>query len=174
MRPIEGGRRAPDQLRPPRGEAERPGAVDDLSGSPGTAGPPPPASGPPGCRLDAAGQARPGATDPLSQVVLESPPRGWFEVGRLGGLEDGRRIRVLAGEHDVAVFLVDGRLLAIGNRCPHAGAPLSEGLLAGDVVTCPLHAWRFHLVTGRCPDVPGARVPIYDARIEGERVLVRI
>jgi len=47
-----------------------------------------------------------------------------------------------------------GRVFAVDNRCPHKGGPLSEGMLAGDAVVCPLHAFRFELATGDC-DQPG-------------------
>lgn len=111
--------------------------------------------------------------DPLHEVVLEGESSGWHEVGTLAELEGEQRLRVLAGAHDVAVFRLEGDIYAVGNRCPHAGGPLSEGYLAGDHVVCPLHAWRFSLRTGYCPDVPRASIPTYEVRVEGERVFVR-
>lgn len=48
----------------------------------------------------------------------------------------------------LAVYQVDGRLHAVGDRCPHAGATLSEGPLDGAVVTCPRHGSRFDVRTG--------------------------
>ncbi|MEM7231886.1 MAG: nitrite reductase small subunit NirD [Planctomycetota bacterium] len=117
--------------------------------------------------------AAPTPSDPLTQRVTEETPSGWYEAGTLDELSDGRRIRVLAGEHDVAVFEVDGDVRAIGNRCPHAGAPLSEGYVQGEHVVCPLHAWRFDLKTGGCPDVPNVSVPSYDVKVEGDKVLLR-
>ena len=111
--------------------------------------------------------------DPLSQRILDEVPDGWYEAGTTEELGDDRRLRVLAGPHDVAVFEVDGKVYAIGNRCPHAGAPLSEGRVHGCEVSCPLHAWRFHLETGQSTDVPGASVPTYDVKVESGRVYLR-
>jgi nitrite reductase (NADH) small subunit len=47
-----------------------------------------------------------------------------------------------------------GKVFAVDNRCPHKGGPLAEGILAGDAVVCPLHAYRFDMATGEC-DQPG-------------------
>jgi len=69
--------------------------------------------------------------------VLDEAPTDWFAVGCREDVLAGRRIRVLAGEHDVAIFCVEGEVFAIGNRCAHAGAPLSEGYLDGEAVSVP-------------------------------------
>jgi nitrite reductase (NADH) small subunit len=48
-----------------------------------------------------------------------------------------------------------GKVFAVDNRCPHKNGPLSEGMLAGESVVCPLHAFRFDMNSGEC-DQPGA------------------
>ncbi len=48
----------------------------------------------------------------------------------------------------LAIYRVAGRLYAIADRCPHAGAPLSEGEADGGVLTCPGHGSRFDICTG--------------------------
>ena len=40
------------------------------------------------------------------------------------------------------------RFLAVDNRCPHQSGPLCDGIVAGDAVVCPLHAWKVNLETG--------------------------
>ncbi len=55
---------------------------------------------------------------------------------------------------EVAVFKCRNRLYAIENRCPHEGAELSGGVVEGEEVICPLHAYRFHLKTGACSTDP--------------------
>lgn len=58
------------------------------------------------------------------------------------------RCYVVAGE-EIAVFRQrDGRLFATQNRCPHKQGPLSEGILGGDKVICPLHSHKFALASG--------------------------
>jgi nitrite reductase (NADH) small subunit len=66
-----------------------------------------------------------------------------------------RRVRRPAGT-DVAVFrTADDRVFALLDRCPHKGGPLSQGIVFGDHVACPLHNWAISLVDGeaRAPDV---------------------
>ena len=50
----------------------------------------------------------------------------------------------------IAVFRTgEGEVYAIENRCPHKGGPLSEGIVHGTSVTCPLHNWVISLETGK-------------------------
>ena len=66
-----------------------------------------------------------------------------------------RRVRRPAGA-DVAVFrTADDRVFALLDRCPHKGGPLSQGIVFGEHVACPLHNWAISLVDGqaRAPDV---------------------
>ncbi len=54
----------------------------------------------------------------------------------------------------IAIFLVDGKVFAIDEHCPHAGGPLGAGHLTGDVVMCPWHGWRFRVTDGVWVDAP--------------------
>ncbi|TDR73323.1 nitrite reductase small subunit NirD [Paludibacterium purpuratum] len=69
--------------------------------------------------------------------------------------------RVLARDDgDIALFRTDDdRVFALLDRCPHKGGPLSQGMVHGDSVTCPLHGWQIELASGeaRAPDVGCAR-----------------
>jgi nitrite reductase (NADH) small subunit len=65
----------------------------------------------------------------------------------------GRAFNVAGRE--IAVFRTRrGNIFAVDSRCPHKGGPLAEGILAGDAVVCPLHAFRFEFASGEC-DQPG-------------------
>ena len=56
---------------------------------------------------------------------------------------------IVAGE-EVAVFRQrDGKIFATQDRCPHRRGPLSEGIVGGNKVICPLHAHQFDLETGK-------------------------
>ena len=59
---------------------------------------------------------------------------------------------VLVGGQRIAVFRTADGFRAIDQACPHAGGPLSDGIVAGGCVTCPLHGLRFDLQTGRGSD----------------------
>ena len=66
-----------------------------------------------------------------------------------------RRVRRPAGA-DVAIFRTeDDRVFALLDRCPHKGGPLSQGIVFGEHVACPLHNWAISLVDGeaRAPDI---------------------
>jgi nitrite reductase (NADH) small subunit len=66
-----------------------------------------------------------------------------------------RRVRRPAGT-DVAVFRTESdKIFALLDRCPHKGGPLSQGIVFGEHVACPLHNWAISLVDGeaRSPDI---------------------
>lgn len=72
------------------------------------------------------------------------------EIPRLGS-------RVIESAHgDIAIFrLADDEVFAVHDKCPHKGGPLSQGVVSGKVVTCPLHSWKIDLQSGEAiaPDV---------------------
>lgn len=73
---------------------------------------------------------------------------------------------------EVAIFRLEGRFYAIENTCPHRGASLGEGKLAGEEVICPLHGWQFNIKTGRLP--MGGGVKVFPVRVEAGEVYVEI
>ena len=70
-------------------------------------------------------------------------PEEAVAVGKAADFAEGSMKVVQAGDMPVLMTRVGGRLYAIANTCSHAGGPLNEGSLEGDVVTCPWHASRF-------------------------------
>jgi nitrite reductase (NADH) small subunit len=56
-------------------------------------------------------------------------------------------------------------------QCPHRQGPLSDGLLGGDTLTCPLHDWRFNLVTGQT-DNGSCPIEVYALRLEPDGTMV--
>jgi nitrite reductase (NADH) small subunit len=89
---------------------------------------------------------------------------GWIEIG---GLEDiprlGARV-VRRNGTNIAVFRTeDDEVFALEDRCPHRGGPLSQGLVHGCRVTCPLHNLVLDLKTGTAvaPDEGATRtIPV--------------
>ena len=79
------------------------------------------------------------------------PTLSWHALGTPSELQARVPFSVELGEHSIAVFVHDGQLWAIGNRCNHKGGPLSEGTLNGEFVKCPWHGWEYSVVTGRGP-----------------------
>jgi nitrite reductase (NADH) small subunit len=58
------------------------------------------------------------------------------------------------GDREIAIFNLGDRFLAVDNRCPHKGGPLSDGIVSGATVVCPLHAWKVNLETGSVLNTP--------------------
>lgn len=82
----------------------------------------------------------------------------------------GARV-VRHGALDIAVFRnAADEIFALEDRCPHKGGPLSQGIVHGRKVTCPLHNWNIELDTGCAvaPDQGCARE--FPVRVEGGRV----
>jgi nitrite reductase (NADH) small subunit len=99
-------------------------------------------------------------------------PRRRVDVGPLDGIPLGQGRAYIAGPLTIAVFRQrDGRVFAADNACPHRGGPLSEGVLGGGKVICPLHAWKIDLETGRCAG-EDACVRLYEVEIIDGRVIV--
>lgn len=73
----------------------------------------------------------------------------WITVGCLDDIPPlGARIVQMPGL-DIALFrAADGRIFALEDRCPHRNGPLSQGMVHGTRVTCPLHDWRIDLDSG--------------------------
>ena len=61
----------------------------------------------------------------------------------------GSAKEVVVEDRVLAVFNVDGEFHVLDGICPHAGGPLGQGQLDGNVVTCPWHGWQFDVQTGR-------------------------
>ncbi len=80
--------------------------------------------------------------------------------------------RVVRTPHGcVAVFrTADDRVFALDDRCPHKGGPLSEGIVHGTQVTCPLHNWVFDMATGQAQGADDGRVATHPVRVEGGRI----
>jgi nitrite reductase (NADH) small subunit len=99
-------------------------------------------------------------------AVADLPPEGGHYV------EHGHRalavIRVPAKEGKAEVIRV------LDDHCPHAGGSLSAGAVIDGCVICPWHAWPFDIHTGICPDAEAYRAKVYESRVEGGRVWVKI
>lgn len=97
----------------------------------------------------------------------------WYRVGCLDEIPPrGARVFNAAG-CSIAVFRTSqDDVFALLDECPHRGGPLSQGIVHGNCVTCPLHDWVIDLSTGeaRGPDEGATRR--FPVRLEGRSVLV--
>ncbi len=75
----------------------------------------------------------------------------------------------------IALFNVGGSFYAIHGICTHVGAPLGEGTLDGEIVTCPWHGAQFNVTTGELLRPPAMRGEAsFPVKIEGSDVLVEL
>jgi nitrite reductase (NADH) small subunit len=96
-------------------------------------------------------------------------------VGRAEDLPEGRGATVeLEGGKELALYHVAGRFHAIENFCPHRGAPLADGALAGHAVECDWHGWRFDVRTGACLNRPDSPVESYEVVVEDGWIKIRV
>lgn len=66
----------------------------------------------------------------------------------------GARVVHRETQPDVAIFRnSEDKVFALLDRCPHKGGPLSQGIVFGERVACPLHNWNINLGSG-CADAP--------------------
>lgn len=99
----------------------------------------------------------------------------WLDLGEIDDIPPlGARV-VRTPRGDIAVFR-NGRdeVFALDDRCPHRGGPLSQGIVHGQSVTCPLHGWCIGLADGRAlpPDAGGTGT--HEVRVDGGRVRLRL
>lgn len=74
---------------------------------------------------------------------------GWIEIGKVEDIPPlgARVVRTLGG--DIAVFRnAEDEVFALRDKCPHKDGPLSQGIVSGRRVACPLHDWKIHLDSG--------------------------
>lgn len=97
----------------------------------------------------------------------------WLDIGALEDIppQGARVVKTKAG--CVAVFRTAAdEVFAIDDRCPHKGGPLSEGIVHGTSVTCPLHAWVFSLETGLAQGADSGAVATYPLKVEDGRLFL--
>jgi nitrite reductase (NADH) small subunit len=97
----------------------------------------------------------------------------WTDIGALDQIAR-RGARVVRTAHGcVAVFrTVDDCAFALEDRRPHKGGPLSQGIVHGTSVTCPLHNWVLSLETGEAQGADSGRVRSLPLRIADGRILI--
>ena len=97
----------------------------------------------------------------------------WLDIGALEDIPR-RGARLVKTVHGcVAVFRTqDDQVFALDDRCPHKGGPLSEGIVHGEAVTCPLHGMVIGLTDGLARGADDGAVATYPARVQGGRVLL--
>ena len=103
-------------------------------------------------------------------TIMDKP---WTDIGALDDIprEGARLVKTPIG--CIAVFRTsDNQVFAIDDRCPHQAGPLSQGIVHGKSVTCPLHNWVISLETGEAQGADQGQVRTFPLMIDAGRILL--
>lgn len=97
----------------------------------------------------------------------------WIDIGHIDDipLRGARLVKTALG--CVGLYRTgEAEVFAASNTCPHKGGPLSEGIVHGRSVTCPLHNWVFSLETGEAQGADEGRIDTYPVRVDAGRIML--
>ena len=106
---------------------------------------------------------------------MSKQDQAWIEVGALADIpvRGARVVKTAAG--CVAVFRTsESQAHALEDRCPHKGGPLSQGIVHGTSVTCPLHNWVISLTSGEAQGADNGAVKTIPLRIIDDRLFIDV
>jgi nitrite reductase (NADH) small subunit len=99
----------------------------------------------------------------------------WKQVAALEDIPRlGSRV-VKTATQDIAVFRnAEDKVFALHDHCPHKGGPLSQGIVHGEKVTCPLHGWNINMCDGQAvaPDV--GDTACFEVKLENGVVFLKV
>ena len=74
----------------------------------------------------------------------------WIKVGNIDDIPKAGARKILTGKGDIGVYRTsDDEVFALLDKCPHKDGPLSQGIVHGRTIACPLHDMQIDLTTGR-------------------------
>lgn len=90
-----------------------------------------------------------------------------LHVGHIQDIDKKGSRTFLLGETEIALFhLSDGSIHAVENSCPHKQGRLSEGMVCGTAIHCPLHDWKIDLRSGKVQDPDEGCVHTYNTEVD--------
>lgn len=99
----------------------------------------------------------------------------WVEIGGADDIPKQGARTVLTAAGTIGLFrTADGEVFAIDNACPHLAGPLTQGIVHGRKVTCPLHNLVINLTTGQADGPDGGCVATYPVKQEGGRLFLDV
>jgi nitrite reductase (NADH) small subunit len=107
--------------------------------------------------------------------AIVNDPTLWTDVGAVTDipLRGARRVPTPTG--DIAIFRTgDGAIYALKDSCPHKQGPLSQGIVHGHAVACPLHNWTIDLATGEPTGADRGKgcTPVAPVKVRDGRILL--
>ena len=107
-------------------------------------------------------------------MVLTIVNMDFIKVCSKNDIENGKGKVVEVNGEKIAVMNDNGKFFAIDNECKHMQGPLGEGNCENGVVTCPWHAWKYDLKTGKNTFNENVKLDVYEVKINGEDILVKV
>jgi nitrite reductase (NADH) small subunit len=105
-------------------------------------------------------------TKPRSRVV---------DVGAIADIPVRGARLVKTADGCIAIFRTsENEAFALDDKCPHKGGPLSQGIVHGTSVTCPLHNWVISLETGTAQGADSGKTPTYKLTVKDGRILLEL
>lgn len=99
----------------------------------------------------------------------------WIAIGTISDIPQRGARCVNTPQGKIGVFrTAEDRVFAIEDHCPHRGGPLSQGIVHGTSVTCPLHNWVISLETGEAQGADEGAVRTIAVKVEGERLFIAL
>ena len=98
----------------------------------------------------------------------------FVKAASLSDLAAGTAKIVVVNGKEIALYNLDGKVYATDNICLHQGGPLGEGMLEGDVITCPWHMWQYNVRTGENLDDKSLKLATYPVQIDGNDIKVAV
>lgn len=98
----------------------------------------------------------------------------FVKVASTSDLKPGAAMTVSVNGKDIALYNVNGKFYATDNTCLHQGGPLGEGILAGEVISCPWHMWEYNVCTGEKVGMSSLKLATYPVEVEGADIKVGI
>ncbi len=109
------------------------------------------------------------------QPAMNSSDDNWLNIGPLDQIpRQGARV-IKTSQGDIAVFrTIDDEVFALRDRCPHKGGPLSQGIVHGKRVACPMHDWKIHLDSGQAVAPDEGCAAGFPIKLEGDVVYLSL
>ena len=91
---------------------------------------------------------------------------GYVRVADKSEIPIGKIKKVMVQDKEILVANVNGNFYAIGNVCTHQRGDLSQGMLEGNIVTCPKHKAKFDVTSGKV--ISGPKMELFHPKIQDE------
>lgn len=98
----------------------------------------------------------------------------FVKVAQKSEIPEGGGMLVEVDGREIALYLCDGQVYAIDNICPHAGGPMAEGSVHGELAMCPWHGWEFNIKTGVCDFNDQIKLACFEVKTEGDDVYLKV